>query len=855
MKSLIRRASMLLLLAFALSAASPAAAEGVTIVGSKSYAPFYFLDAAGEPVGIWVDIWNLWSEKTGVEVDFVSKEWGKALAHVSRGDGDVIAGFMYSPERDELFDYSEPFTEVAANIFFHSSIYGLHSLNELSGFKIGVVEDDYSETYIKENLADAHVVTYPGFGDLVDGAVAGEVRVFVADTPIALFHLARHGHAQEFKVSTDPLYSMKIFAGVKEGNRQLLDIVNEGLGSISGDEKRRLDEKWTGTPADRRFPWRAVGFGAALFFSVTAASSLWVFLLRRKVAVSTRSLVVSRQQLEESKAALQKAHDQLEERVDDRTRELGEANAGLREQVGVRKRAENALKESEERLSVVFRHGQFAMGICDTKGRLLRFNPAFEKLMGYPAAELEKMHFRDLTHEDDKPSSTRQFQRLVRGEIEQFAMEKRYVRKDGGIVWGHIGVSPIHDPEGRVQSTIFMLADITGRMKAEEEKDSLQKRLLQAQKMEAIGRLAGGIAHDFNNLLTVIRGSAELALLQIGGSDAVNQRIHAIESAADSAASLTSQLLAFSRKQVLRPSALQLNDVIRETGRMLERLIGEDIELITNLGTGTGTVLADMGQMEQVILNLAINARDAMPDGGTLTLATRNVELDADRAGECDVQPGEYVVLVISDTGCGMDQETQSLVFEPFFTTKGKGIGTGLGLATVYGIVRQSSGCVAVDSEPGRGSTFSVYLPRVEGTAGEQAIVFSDGELRGSETVLVIEDEERVREVICSMLEAYGYSVLEADSGEQALQTVRELRGPLDLVLSDIVMPGLSGPETVALLLEIRPGLRVIFMSGYTDDPVINQVMSPDHSFLQKPVTPHRLFRKIRESLKEPPAP
>jgi len=849
MKNLFKPASVLVFLAFAFSPFSLPAADRATVVGSKSYAPFFFLDSAGEPVGIWVDTWRLWSERTGLEVDFVSKEWGKALEHVAEGDGDVIAGFMYSAERDEKFDYSDSFYEVAANIFFHNSIYGLHSLKELSGFKIGVVKDDYAETYINQNLADAHVVTYPGFRELVDGAVSGEVRVFIADTPIVLFHLARHGHSREFKVSRDPLYSMKIFAGVKEGNRQLLDIVNEGLGSITEAEKRRVDEKWTGKPAGREFPWQTVGFAAVFLLLVTAATFLWVYLLRRKVAESTRSLTLSRQQLEESKAALQEAHDQLEGRVDERTRELAEANAGLLGQVAVRKKAENALRKSEERLSAVFQHGQFAVGLCDTEGKLLRFNPAFEKLVGYPAAELEKMHFPELTHEEDRPESVRQFRRLISGEVDQFAMEKRYVKKDGDIIWGHIGVSPIHDPDGGVQSTIFMLADITGRVKAEGEKDSLQGRLLQAQKMEAIGRLAGGMAHDFNNLLTVIRGYAELALMDMSESNAIYPNIREIDSAAESAASLTNQLLAFSRKQILQPSILQLNNVIRETGKMLERLIGEDIELITNLGTGTGTVLADLGQMEQVIMNLAINARDAMPDGGTLTIATRNVELDAVRAPECGVQPGDYVVLVISDTGCGMNSETQALVFEPFFTTKGKGIGTGLGLATVYGIVRQSSGCVVVDSTVGDGATFSVFLPRVAGPSGEEEVVASESELRGSETVLVVEDEGKVRGVICSMLEAYGYRALEVDSGEQALQTVRELEGPLHLVLTDIVMPGLNGPEVVEKLQEMKPDLPAIFMSGYTDDAILNQTMDPDHVFLQKPITPHTLFRKIREKL------
>jgi len=382
----------------------------------------------------------------------------------------------------------------------------------------------------------------------------------------------------------------------------------------------------------------------------------------------------------------------------------------------------------------------------------------------------------------------------------------------------------------------------------------LEEQLIQSQKMEGIGRLAGGVAHDFNNLLTAILGYAELMESQLEGDEGLRSELREIRLAGERAAALTRQLLAFSRRQVLQPRTLDLNTVVSDVERMLARLIGEDVTLVTRLEPALGSAKADPGQIEQVIMNLAVNARDAMPEGGTLTFATANAVLDADFVA---VHPGAiagpYVALTVTDTGTGMTDEVRSHAFEPFFTTKEKGKGTGLGLATAYGIVKQSGGYITVDSDAGRGTTFQIYLPRVEGTAVVQERAVSSSLLpTGTETILLVEDEAGVRRLSLTVLETQGYLVLEAASGDRALQVARSQTGPIHLVVTDVVMPGMSGRELWDRLKVLRPDSRVLFMSGYTDDVIARHgVLEPGIAFLQKPFTPLSLAQKVRQVLDE----
>ncbi|CAN5841376.1 hypothetical protein BH11MYX3_BH11MYX3_13960 [soil metagenome] len=396
------------------------------------------------------------------------------------------------------------------------------------------------------------------------------------------------------------------------------------------------------------------------------------------------------------------------------------------------------------------------------------------------------------------------------------------------------------------------IQDITAQKLADARQDKLEAQLRQAQKMETIGSLAGGVAHDFNNLLTVVLSYSEMLAEDLRVEDPMRAGLEQIRLAGLRATELTRQLLAFSRRQVLAPKLLDLSATVAGMERMLQRLIGEDVEISVTGGKGLGNVLVDPGQLEQVIMNLAVNARDAMPRGGMLTIETAAVILDADYASEhVGVTPGPHVMLAISDTGTGMDKATQERMFEPFFTTKEQGKGTGLGLATVFGIVQQSGGSIWVYSELGRGTTFKVYFPIAdEHPAGIAAATADRPPLRGSETILLVEDEDSVRTLARTILRRCGYTVLEAANGGEALLLSEQHTGTIDLLLTDVVMPRVSGRQLAEKLQPLRPAMKVIFMSGYTDDAIVRHgILHAELSFLQKPITPASLSRKIRETL------
>ncbi|HVO81832.1 MAG TPA: PAS domain S-box protein [Terriglobales bacterium] len=510
------------------------------------------------------------------------------------------------------------------------------------------------------------------------------------------------------------------------------------------------------------------------------------------------------------------------------------------------KEHEEALRRSESRYRSLVQSAVYGIYRSSVDGKFLDVNPALIAMLGYDSPE-EVLGLDPRTHvfldPDEQSRLMKEFERS--GRLDD--LEVRWKRKDGNAITVRLSGRAVSTPEEPDQVLEIIAQDVT-------ERRVLEDQFRQAQKMEAVGRLAGGVAHDFNNLLMVISGYTEVLLERTQRGNPVYAKIEAIQQAADRATTLTRQLLAFSRKQLLELKVVDVNAIVADIERLLRPLIGESIELITRLAPDLGRTRADAGQIEQVIMNLVVNSKDAMPDGGKITIQTGNVSLDDDLRREYSyIQPGPYVMLSVSDDGQGMDKETQARIFEPFFTTKEKGKGTGLGLSTVYGIVKQSGGYVFVNSELGRGTTFRIYLPRVEDAAEPLGKVHAaQAASGGSETVLLVEDEESVRQLVRETLEAKGYKVLEADQGEAALRVASAHPGTIDMLITDVVMPGMSGRELARQLSTSRPQTKVLYLSGYTEDAILHQgALDPGTAFLQKPFTLQALSRKVREVLND----
>jgi PAS domain S-box-containing protein len=595
---------------------------------------------------------------------------------------------------------------------------------------------------------------------------------------------------------------------------------------------------------------RYAGIVAVILLASLLVASLIAFRLQRLVSQPLLDLVDTARRVSDTKDYSIRASAKSQD-------EIGRLVKGFNEMLAQIQQRDVALRQSEELFRALIENALDVIALLEEDGTIRYASPSIQRLLGHEPSKLAGTDSFALLEPEDLAAAKEFLARVLASEQPEGPVELRWRSVDGSTrvieAWAK---SLLSSPA--VGAVVVNARDMTDRRKAEEALRLSEERLRQSQKMEAIGLLAGGVAHDFNNLLMAIIGYSELLVLELEEDEPLKRRALEILKAANRAATLTRQLLAFSRKQLLQPRVFSLNTAVTEIDKLVRRLIGEDIELLVHLAPDLGSIKADPGQIEQVLMNLAINARDAMPGGGSLTIETSNASLDEAMAHERrTIPPGRYVRLAVTDTGIGMKPEVLSRLFEPFFTTKEQGRGTGLGLSTIYGIIKQSGGDITVYSEPGRGTTFKIYLPRTDesGTRPGETARPTEPAQRGRETVLLVEDEETVLALNREVLESAGYKVFVASNGEEALQLLETDSQRVDLMVTDVIMPRMGGPELVERLDSRHSKMRVLFVSGYTDKVEgLSHLLKDGRSFLQKPFTPRALVRHVRRVLDGSPA-
>ena len=846
---------------FCLLLFSSAFAEPVIVkVSLSKNPPLVFTADNGKPSGIFIDIIEHIADEEGWTIQYVQGTWKECLGRLERGEIDILMSVAYTKERDLIFDFtSEPVFNNWGRVYAYPGS-KIESIVDLEGKKVAGVRGNILTRKFVELLdsfdIESEVIEVDDYIDVFRVTQAGEVTAGLVNRVNGL----KFESAYEVE-KTSIIYSPieLFFATTKGRNAEIRAAIDKNMKLLKQDHGsvyyRSLD-RWFGKYEPFKFPdWLKWVIGSLAGFSLLL-SGMIVFS-RFQVRKRTSELLSSNKELEteitERKRVeneLKKHRDHLEQLVDERTGEISKTNKKLIKEMKERDEAEKALLESEAKYRTLFELSADAIMLARADGEILDVNLAMPRITGYSKKEIKELGEVKIIAPEvlEDTINDRTSQVEERG---WFNVETLWVGKDGS----RIPVSVLGKTMEISGDTLFEVIgrDITQRKKAEKEKQNLEEQVRQSQKMEAVGQLAGGVAHDFNNLLTAILGYSDFLVTDPGLDKVQKKYIGEIKKAAERAAALTHQLLAFSRKQMLEPKVLNINSLINDIQKMLLRLIGEDIYLTSKLDPEIGMIKADPGQIEQVVVNLGVNARDAMPNGGKLKLETKNVYIDEENAKDhADLTPGRYVMFAVSDTGHGMDKDTMKQIFDPFFTTREKGKGTGLGLSTVYGIVRQSEGQIFVDSDLKKGTVFRVYFPRVDKVEKDTEDVFGESKsLKGNETILLVEDEEMVRNLIYESLENFGYNVKKAENGNKAINYCKKnIEMPIHLLITDVIMPDMSGKELVERLDGEHLGLPVLYISGYTGDAIGKHgVLEEGVNFLQKPFTPQVLAKKVREVL------
>ncbi len=799
-------------------AARPPSAQQTVRVGIYQNRPKVFMGEDGKAGGLFVDLLVEIARLEGWELSFVPCQWAECLQALDEGRIDLMPDVAYSRERDERYDFHR--TQVIES---WSQLYappggGIGGLSDVGGKRVAVLQDSVQQGAFTEMMKGfGFEVTLLPKASLEEAFAA--VRAGDADVAIAN-HLFGDYYHREYGLERTPVVFMTAqlhYATAQGRHADLLLTVDRHL------------ERWRKEPNSTYYTTLGRWMDRPPA-GVLPGRVLWVMGVTAGLLLLAVGLIFV-----------------LRGRVRESTRHLREANDDLR-------KVEAALRKSESLLNAAERLGKVGGWEWDVESELVTGTEEAYRICGWSHSDTPEGRARvdeglALFEPEGRAALQKAFERC-RDDGTPLDVEAPFRRATGEMLWARITAEPVRDADGTIVKVVGNVMDVTERKEAEQAQRDAEDRLKEAQKMEAIGKLAGGVAHDFNNLLTVILGYSELALRHVGQGSAAHKPLSEILNAAKRASVLTRQLLVFSRGQVIERKPVDLNNVLTSMDELLHRLIGDAIDLRVAPSPDLGLTLADPGQIEQVILNLVVNARDAMPDGGTLTIETARVDLDEGYAARhVGVSAGPYVLVSVTDTGCGMDAQTKARIFEPFFTTKERGKGTGLGLATVYGIVNQSGGHIVVDTAPGRGTTFEIYLPRSDTAAPiPRASVHPSSSVDGTETILVAEDDEAVRALAAEVLRSAGYTVLLATTDEEVQRISGSHQGAIHVLLTSAITPG-GEDGLIGRLLAARPEMNVLAMSGSFDSDVARGVWGSRIRFLSKPITIESLTRKVRETI------
>ncbi len=770
----------------------------IRVAQDPGWPPIEFTDDEGQPSGISNDYLQLIEQRLGIKFERVRNlDWQEAYARLQRWEIDMTTSVSPTPLRREFWAFTKPYMNIRVVIVTRENVTYVSGLHALAGREIAVVDGYIASEIIPRDFPDIQLVKVKTVKEGLDLLQRDEVFAVVDNMLVIGYYMAQLKLAN-LKIAGETRYVNAQSMAVRRDWAILAGILQKALDSISPAERASIYQKWVPIRYEHGVDYSRFWQALAVFAAILTGLGLWIRRLFREIAS--------------------------------------------------RRAAEAALRESEEKYRLLFDNAGDPIFICDEKARMLAVNRLAIERLGYTHDELMSMTIEQMGSPTEVGDAVGRMASVMEKGLLTFETAQR--PKQGPLI--PVEVSARRITWNGKPAIMNICRDITERKRAEEEQSELQAQLFQAQKMESVGRLAGGVAHDFNNMLAVILGHAEMALEHVNLPQSLYADLQRIQEAAQRSAELTRQLLAFARKQTVCPKVLDLNEAVSGMLRMLQRLIGEDIDLVWKPGAGLWLIRMDPTQIDQILANLSVNARDAMHEGGKLVIETQNTVVSSLQcAAHAGCTPGDYVQLIVTDTGTGMDQGTLDHLFEPFFTTKEVGRGTGLGMATIYGIISQNHGFIDVHSEPGQGTSLKVSIPRYAGdsTAHEKDAP-SQVTGGGEETVLLVEDESAILTLGATMLQRAGYRVLTAGSPAEAIQLADAHVGAIHLIITDVVMPEMNGLDLAQRLLPRYPGMKRLFMSGYTADIIAHHgVVEDGVHFLQKPFLMNDLITRVREVL------